>query len=84
MPDPLHHTTLAAITRLAQTHGLPIVRADTEKVIVGDYVIVPEAATRIWCAYKVCRRGYDLLGVGTSPLNALRAALREVKDGDAV
>lgn len=36
MPDPLHHSTMAAITRMAQARGLPIVRADDEVVIVGD------------------------------------------------
>ena len=78
MPEPLHHTTLAAITRLAQTHGLPIVRADTEKVIVSDFVVV--AAGSVW----VCLRGGVPLGFGITPVAALRAALREVRNGDAV
>lgn len=78
MPEPLHHTTLAAITRLAQTHGLPIVRADTEKVIVSDFVAVPGECG--WIAI----RGRVPLGFGKTPLHALRAALREVQNGDAV
>lgn len=78
MPDPLHHTTLAAITRLAQTHGLPIVRADTERVIVGDFVVVPVQSV------LACLRGGVPLGFGITQVAALRAALREVQNGDAV
>ena len=77
MPEPLHHTTLAAITRLAQTHGLPIVRADTERVIVGDFVAVPGR-----CGW-IALRGPRAFGSGKTPLHALRAALREVPNGDA-
>lgn len=78
MPEPLHHTTLAAITRLAQTHGLPIVRADTERVIVGDFVVVPVQS--VWA----CLRDGVPLGFGITQVAALRAALREVRNGDAV
>lgn len=68
MPDPLHHSTLAAITRLAQARGLPIVRADSEKVVLGD--------VETWRTY--C--GWELRGAWRafrSPTQALRAALRE-------
>lgn len=71
MPDPLHHSTMAAIERLAQTHSLPIVRADTEKVIVGDFVVIPVQG--VWA----CLRGGVPLGFGITQVAALRAALRE-------
>ncbi|HCN27952.1 MAG TPA: hypothetical protein DIT64_04040 [Verrucomicrobiales bacterium] len=68
MPDPLHHSTMAAITRMAQARGLPIVRADSEKVVLGD--------VETW---RTCC-GWELRGVWRafrSPTQALRAALRE-------
>ena len=74
MPEPLHHTTLAAITRLAQTHGLPIVRADKERVIVGEFIVSRSTNGR-WFARKCGER--QLLCRGDTPLHALRAAIRE-------
>jgi|GEM_PF-5084826 len=59
---------MAAITRMAQARGLPIVRADSEKVVLGD--------VETWRTY--C--GWELRGVWRafrSPTQALRAALRE-------
>lgn len=70
MPEPLHHSTLAAITRLAQARGLPIVRADSEMVIVGDYCLKRSIFDGRW----YCNGGGPLT---RRPLYALRAALRE-------
>lgn len=89
MPKPLHHSTLAAITKLAQKHGLPLVRADSDAVIVGDFEV------RFTGDANDLRRHSDVTGLGTtrwyvpadrgtrreqsftSPLHALRDALRK-------
>lgn len=67
MPDPLHHSTMAAITRMAQARGLPIVRADSECVIVGD-ISVRRIGSGLWT-----HRGYAF----PSASRAIRSALRD-------
>jgi hypothetical protein len=75
MPDPLHHSTLAAITRLAQERGLPIVRADDEVVIVGDAHV--ERWPLGWVVPPRLAGEYPTSGHWGSALLALRHALGE-------
>lgn len=72
MPEPLHHSTLAAIVRLAQARGLPIVRADIDRVVLGDTAAVRDI-NGLW---RVVGWGSCRPSCGTA-LHALRAALRE-------
>lgn len=60
MPRPLHPSTLAAITKLAQEYGLPLVRADNEVVIIGDFEV------RFTGDANDLRRHSDVTGLGTT------------------
>ena len=67
-PDTMRAMLGESILGRAQARGLPIVRADSEKVVLGD--------VETWRTY--C--GWELRGVWRafrSPTQALRAALRE-------
>ena len=89
MPEPLHHTTLAAIERLAQTHSLPIVRADDDVVILGDEFRAEKCPWKApahlagkWMAFRSAPGGVTCrMRAYKTPLHALRAALREVQNG---